>query len=85
MLTDNLVNLIVLAGVCQFVFNMPAEVVFGRILPGAAAATIAGVAVYTWLAKRAAARTGRDYTALPYGISTPVMFVNLFGVIGPIY
>ena len=24
-------------------------------------------------------------TALPYGISTPVMFVYLFGVIGPIY
>ncbi len=83
--TDNLVNLIVLAGVCQFVFNMPADVVFGRILPGAAVAIIAGVAVYTWLAKRAAARTGRDYTALPYGISTPVMFVYLFGVIGPIY
>ncbi len=83
--TDNLINLIVLAGVCQFVFNMPAEIVFGRILPGAAVAIMAGVAVYTWLAKRAAARHGRDVTALPYGISTPVMFVYLFGVIGPIY
>ncbi|MBJ6370349.1 xanthine/uracil/vitamin C permease [Sedimentitalea arenosa] len=83
--TDNLINLIVLAGVCQFVFNMPAEIVFGRILPGAAVAIMAGVAVYTWLAKRAAAQHGRDVTALPYGISTPVMFVYLFGVIGPIY
>ena len=83
--TDNLINLIVLAGVCQFVFNMPAEIVFGRILPGAAVAIMAGVAVYTWLAKRVATKEGRDVTALPYGISTPVMFVYLFGVIGPIY
>lgn len=83
--TDNLVNLMVLAGVCQFVFGMPAEIVFGRIVPGAAVAILAGVVVYTWLAKRTAERTGRDVTALPYGISTPVMFVYLFGVIGPIY
>lgn len=83
--TDNLINLIVLAGVCQFVFNMPVAIVFGRILPGAAVAILAGVAVYAWLAKRAATQAGRDFTALPYGISTPVMFVYLFGVIGPIY
>ena len=83
--TDNLINLIVLAGVCQFVFNMPTEIVFGRILPGAAVAIMAGIAVYTWLAKRVAEKEGRDVTALPYGISTPVMFVYLFGVIGPIY
>ncbi|MHA6346300.1 xanthine/uracil/vitamin C permease [Roseivivax sp. CAU 1761] len=83
--TDNLVNLIVLSGICQFVFGMPAEIVYGRILPGAAVAIVAGVAVYAWLARRTARATGRDVTALPYGISTPVMFVYLFGVIGPIY
>ncbi|SNS12623.1 xanthine/uracil/vitamin C permease [Antarctobacter heliothermus] len=83
--TDNLINLMVLAGICQFVFQMPAEIVFGRIVPGAAVAILAGIAVYVWLAKRAAAQHGRDVTALPYGISTPVMFVYLFGVIGPIY
>ena len=83
--TDNLVNLLILSGVCQFVFQMPAEIVYGRIVPGAAIAILAGVAVYTYLAKLAAERHGRDVTALPYGISTPVMFVYLFGVIGPIY
>ena len=83
--TDNLINLMVLAGVCQFVFSMPAEIVYGRIVPGAAIAILAGIAVYVGLAKRAAAQHGRDVTALPYGISTPVMFVYLFGVIGPIY
>ena len=84
--TDNLTNLIVLSGICKFVFNMPTEIVFGRIVPGAAIAILAGVVVYTIMAKRLAAKTGRnDVTALPYGISTPVMFVYLFGVIGPIY
>ncbi|PRY22225.1 AGZA family xanthine/uracil permease-like MFS transporter [Aliiruegeria haliotis] len=83
--TDNLINLMVLAGICQFVFQMPADIVFGRIVPGAAVAILAGILVYVGLARRAAARHGRDVTAIPYGISTPVMFVYLFGVIGPIY
>ena len=83
--TDNLINLMVLAGVCQFVFQMPAEIVFGRIVPGAAIAIAAGIVVYIKMAQNLANRTGRDVAALPYGISTPVMFVYLFGVIGPIY
>jgi AGZA family xanthine/uracil permease-like MFS transporter len=84
--TDNLTNLIVLSGICKFVFNMPNDIVFGRIVPGAAIAILMGVCVYTYLAQRLAGRTQRnDVTALPYGISTPVMFVYLFGVIGPIY
>lgn len=32
--TDNLVNLMVLSGVCQFLFRMPPEIVYGRIVPG---------------------------------------------------
>lgn len=83
--TDNLINLMVLSAICQFVFNMPPEIVFGRIVPGAAVAILAGIVVYTIMAKHVANREGRDVTALPYGISTPVMFVYLFGVIGPIY
>lgn len=74
--TDNLVNLMVLSGVCQFVFQMPPAIVYGRIVPGAAIAILAGIAVYAWLAKRTAEKAGHDVTALPYGISTPVMFVT---------
>lgn len=83
--TDNLINLMVLSAICQFVFQMPAEIVFGRIVPGAAVAIFAGIMVYVQMAKHVAGKTGKDVTALPYGISTPVMFVYLFGVIGPIY
>ena len=78
---DNLANLLIISGVCRFVIGMPAEVVFGRILPGAAVAILVGVVVYVYLAQRLAKKEGRsDVTALPYGISTPVMFVYLFGV-----
>lgn len=83
---DTLANLLIISGVCRFVFGMPNEIVFGRILPGAAVAIMIGIAVYVWMAQRLAKRENRtDVTALPYGISTPVMFVYLFGVIGPIY
>lgn len=84
--SDNLANLLIISAVCRFVFKMPDEIVFGRILPGAAIAILLGVVVYVYLAKRLAEKEQRaDVTALPYGISTPVMFVYLFGVIGPIY
>ncbi len=84
--TDNFTNLLVISGVCRFVFNMPNEIVFGRILPGAALFLCIGVFFYSWLAHRLARKEQReDVTALPFGISTPVMFVYLFGVIGPIY
>ncbi|MDH3524078.1 MAG: xanthine/uracil/vitamin C permease [Acidobacteriota bacterium] len=84
--TDNFTNLLVISGVCKFVFDMPNEIVFGRIIPGASFAILVGVCFYSWLAHRLARREQRtDVTALPYGISTPVMFVYLFGVIGPIY
>ncbi len=84
--TDNFTNLLVISGVCKFVFQMPDEIVFGRIIPGASLAILIGVAFYSRMAHKLANKEQRmDVTALPYGISTPVMFVYLFGVIGPIY
>ena len=47
---------------------------------------IAGLLFYFVQARRLARREDRnDVTALPYGISTPILFVYLFGVIGPVY
>ncbi|MGI9284574.1 MAG: NCS2 family permease [Pseudomonadales bacterium] len=83
---DTLANLLIISAVCRFVFNMPVEIVVGRIIPGAAIAIIFGIGVYVYLAQKLAKEENRDdVTALPYGISTPVMFVYLFAVIGPIY
>lgn len=83
---DNLANMIIVAGVMTGVFGISNDVVFGRVLPGLGVALIVGLGFYAWLARRIAEREGRtDVTALPYGISTPVMFVYLFGVIGAVH
>ena len=80
---DNLANMIIIAGVMTGVFQIPGEIVFGRVLPGLGVALVVGLGFYAWQARRLARREGRDdVTALPYGISTPVMFVYLFGIIG---
>ncbi len=86
LLADNLANMIIITAVCRGVFGMSGEIVFGRLLPGLGVALILGLGYYAWAARRLARREGRmDVTALPYGISTPVMFVYLFGVMGPIH
>lgn len=82
---DNLANIVLVAYLCTTVIKIPPAIVFGRILPGLGVALIAGLGFYTWQAHRLAARQGRtDVTALPYGISTPVLFVYMFGVILPV-
>lgn len=83
---DNLVNLLIVVTVLKFVFKMPDSIVFGRVVPGAAVSILVGNIVYTVMARRLAKREGRsDVTALPYGISTPIMFAYLFLIIGPVY
>jgi AGZA family xanthine/uracil permease-like MFS transporter len=83
---DNLVQLIVIVGLCTTVCGMPEELVMGRILPGAALSIILGNLFYAWQALRLMQRTGRsDVTALPYGINTPSVFAYIFLVIAPVY
>jgi len=83
---DNLANMVIISSICMYVFQIPHTIVFGRILPGLGVALLVGLAFYANLARRLAAKEGRtDVTALPYGISTPVLFVYLFGVMMPAY
>ncbi|MFH1529481.1 MAG: xanthine/uracil/vitamin C permease [Pseudomonadota bacterium] len=82
---DNLANMIIVSGVCTFVLKIPGEVVFGRILPALGVSLVLGLGFYAWLARRVGAVEGRDdVTALPYGISTPILFVYLFLIMKPI-
>ncbi len=83
---DNLANLILIMGVSLGVLKIPAQVVFGRMLPGLGMALVVGLSSYAYMAHRLARKQKRlDVTALPYGISTPIMFVYLFGIMGPVY
>ena len=82
---DNLANMIIVSGVCTFVLKIPGEVVFGRILPALGVSLVLGLGFYAWLARRISVQEGRDdVTALPYGISTPILFVYLFLIMKPI-
>ncbi|MSP56576.1 MAG: NCS2 family permease [Myxococcales bacterium] len=81
---DNLVQLLLIQGLCTFVLGLPTELVAGRILPGAALSILVGNAFYSWQAHKLAAQTGRtDICALPYGINTISLFAHVFLVMLP--
>ena len=83
---DNLLQLMLIAVLCGNVCGMPPELVYGRILPGAALSILFGNVFYTWQARKLAIRTGRrDVTALPYGINTVSLIAFVFLIIAPIY
>ncbi len=82
---DNLVNLLIITGLCLAI-NMPPELVFGTILPGTALSVLAGNLFYAWQAKKLAVKEKRDdVTALPYGINTVSLFAFFSLIIAPVY
>ncbi|MFV8836087.1 hypothetical protein [Aquisalimonas sp.] len=82
---NNIANFVIIA-ITLLGFGFPTDIVFGKVIPGAAIAVLVGNFYYAWYASRLARKEGRaDVTALSYGISTPIMFVFLFGVILPAY
>ena len=81
---DNLVQLLVLTALCLGVLGFPPELVYGRVLPGAAVSLLLGNLFYAWQAMRLARREGRsDVCALPYGINTVSLFAYVFLVMLP--
>jgi adenine/guanine/hypoxanthine permease len=82
---DNLIQILLILGLCQGVLGYPAALVYGRILPAVAFSLVVGNFYYSWLAYRLAAREGRDdRTALPYGINTVSLFAHVFLVMLPV-
>ena len=81
---DNLVQLLLIDTLCREVLSFPPELVYGRVLPGAAVSILAGNVFYALQARRLAARTGRlDVCAIPYGINTVSLFAHVFLVMLP--
>jgi AGZA family xanthine/uracil permease-like MFS transporter len=83
---DNLLQLMLIAVLCTAVCGLPSELVYGRIMPGAAISILFGNLFYSWQARRLAAKTGRnDVTALPYGINTVSLLAFIFLIIAPVF
>jgi AGZA family xanthine/uracil permease-like MFS transporter len=81
---DNLVQLLLIDTLCRFVLGFPPELLYGRVLPGAAVSLLIGNVYYAVQARRLARATGReDVCALPYGINTVSLFAHVFLVMLP--
>lgn len=86
LMLDNVMNLVILAGILIVVFKLPSDVVYTRMFPGTAFGVLFGDLVYTWMAFRLAAREGRsDVTAMPLGLDAPSTIGMAFTVLGPAF
>jgi AGZA family xanthine/uracil permease-like MFS transporter len=81
---DNLVQLLLIDVLCRYVLGFPPELIYGRVLPGAAISILVGNLFYALQARKLAERTGRsDVCALPYGINTVSLIAHVFLVMLP--
>ncbi|RBK21124.1 hypothetical protein BRN80_09530, partial [Xanthomonas oryzae pv. oryzae] len=86
LVVDNLSILGFIAMALVGIFQFPAEVVFGRMFPGTAFGVLVGNLLYTLMARRLAARTGRDdVTAMPLGLDAPTSIGMALLVLGPAF
>jgi AGZA family xanthine/uracil permease-like MFS transporter len=86
LMLDNVMNLVILAGILIFVYGFPEPLVYTRMFPGTALGVMFGDLVYTWLAFRLARREGRsDVTAMPLGLDAPSTIGMAFTVLGPAF
>ena len=86
LMLDNVMNLVILAGILIGVFGFPRDLVYTKMFPGTALGVLFGDLVYTWMAFRLARREGRsDVTAMPLGLDAPSTIGMAFAVLGPAY
>ncbi len=81
---DNLIQLLLIVGLCRVVLGFDDALLLGRVLPGVALSVLVGNLYYAWQARSIGRREGRDdITALPYGINTVSLFAFIFLVMLP--
>lgn len=84
--SNSLTNFMTAIGLLSAAILMPAEIVFGKIVPAAALSVGLGNVILAFMAKRMSVREQRsDVTAMPYGLSVPHYFAVAFGIILPVY
>ena len=85
LVTNNIVNYLIVIATLSGVLKWPDKVVFGYVIPGMSIGLFLGCCYYAWMGYRISKRDQRpDVTALPSGVSTTAMFVMLYGVIMPL-
>ena len=81
---DNLVQLLLIAGLCEGVLGFSPELLYGQVLPAVALSLVVGNAYYSYQAVQVARKESRDdVCALPYGINTVSLFAFVFLVMLP--
>ena len=86
LVVDNLSILGFIAMALIGIFGFPAEVVYQRMFPGTAFGVLVGNLIYTWMARRLAAKSGRDdVTAMPLGLDAPTSIGMALLVLGPAF
>ncbi len=86
LLLDNIAGLVLMVGLLVGGFNMPADFVLSRMIPGTAIGVLVGDLLYFFMALQLAKKTGRqDVTAMPLGLDTPSIFGLSIFVVGAAY
>ncbi|MBR2675247.1 MAG: xanthine/uracil/vitamin C permease [Mogibacterium sp.] len=86
LITNNIVNYLIVIATLLYVCEWPEDMVYGYVIPALSIGLMCGCFYYAWMGYRLSKQEGRaDVTALPSGISTPAMFVILYGVITPLH
>lgn len=86
LMIDNLIQLLIITGLCIGVCGFPMEFITKVVLPGVAVSLLVGNLFYSWQAYKIGEREGRDdITALPYGINTVSLFAFIFFILFPVY
>jgi AGZA family xanthine/uracil permease-like MFS transporter len=81
---DNLIQFLLIVGLCAGVLGFSPELLFEHVLPGAALSILFGNLYYARQAQQLSAATGRtDVTSLPYGINTVSLFAHVFLIMLP--
>jgi adenine/guanine/hypoxanthine permease len=82
---DNLIQFLLIVGLCTGVLGFSLELLLRTVLPAAALSMVVGNFYYARQAQALSAAEGRhDVTALPYGINTVSLFAFVFLVMLPV-
>lgn len=85
-ITNNIVNYLIVIATLSGVLDWPDKIVYGYVIPGMSIGLLCSGVYYAYMGRRLSKKEGRaDVTALPSGVSTPAMFVMLYGVIMPLH